>query len=60
MLISVDVDEFGYMYKTSVNAFWETSQVQADGLRWVRNYLVSFYKALLTYLLTYSMEQSPS
>jgi len=30
MLISVDVDEFGYTYKTSVNASRGTSQVQAD------------------------------
>ena len=29
MLISVDVDEFGYLYETSVNASWGTSQVQA-------------------------------
>jgi hypothetical protein len=36
MLISVDVDEFGYLYETSVNASWETSQVQADGSRCVR------------------------
>ena len=36
MLISVDVHEFGYMHETSVNASWETSQVQADGSRCVR------------------------
>ena len=36
MLISADVDEFGYMYKDSVNVSWETSQVQAGGSRCVR------------------------
>jgi hypothetical protein len=36
MLISVDVDEFVYMHKNSVNAFEGTSQVQPDGSRCVR------------------------
>ena len=36
VLISVDVDEFGYTCQTSVNASGETSQVQADVSRCVR------------------------
>jgi hypothetical protein len=36
MLISVDVDEFVYMYKTSVNASEGTSHIQLDGSRCVR------------------------
>ena len=33
LLISVDADEFGYLYKTSGNASKGTSQVPADGSR---------------------------